>query len=316
MNESLVFLSGESTSIPEAEAKALFLAYDPNSRFNTPEERVLLVRSEADPFLIASRIAFARRVGVMLSDPSDASESVKGRKVRMRVFSLRGRKPSRPARLMRTIDAKVDLVSPDFEFTVIEGKRRYIALTSPLVMRQEWSLRRPRSRAFFHPSAIFPKLSRALINLSRCKKGDVFLDPFAGTGSLLLEADQVGAKALAIDLSAEMARGCLANMKAFGQEWLGVVRGDSFLPPLAHVDAIATDVPYGRTSSTRGKDAESIVRAAVETMPALLRRGSTMVMMHPKHLPVEPSRDWTLEEEHHLYVHKHLTRTVTVLRRR
>ena len=55
-------------------------------------------------------------------------------------------------------------------------------------MRQDWVIRRPRARPFFHPAAIFPKLSRALVNLSRVGAGEVFLDPFCGTGSLLLEA--------------------------------------------------------------------------------------------------------------------------------
>ncbi len=316
-NSYLVLLSGEATSVPEAEAKALFLTYDPGSEFVSPEERILLVRSNADPLLVASRIAFARRVGAVISDPSDVADAVRGRKVRMRVHSLYGRAvPTDPKRLLRSIDAEIDLDNPDFEFTVVKGKRTYLVLSSPTKMRQGWSLRRPRQRAFFHPSAIFPKLSRALVNLSRCREGDVFLDPFAGTGSLPLEAAQVGARVLAIDQSAKMARGSLANMKKFGQEWLGVVRADSLLPPLMGVDAVATDVPYGRASSTWGRDAGSVVRATVETMSALLRSGSRMVMMHPRLVPVEPSSDWALEEEHHLYVHKRLTRTISVLRRR
>jgi len=316
-NRSLVLLSGERTSIPEAEARALFLTYDPSSKFVSPEERVLLVRSTADPLLVASRVAFARRVGFMISDPSEAADAVKGKKVRMRVYSLSvGSAPVDWQKMLQSIDAKIDLEDPDFEFTVVEGKQRYLALSSPLKMSQGWSLRRPRQRAFFHPSAIFPKLSRALVNLSRCREGDVFLDPFAGTGSLPLEAAEVGVKVLAIDQSEEMTHVSLANMKKFEQEWLGVVRCDSFLPPLRGVDAIATDVPYGRASSTWGKDAKSVVQATVETMPALLRRGSRMVMMHPKHVPVEPASDWALEEEHHLYVHKRLTRTITILRRK
>ena len=316
-NRSLVLLSGERTSIPRAEAQALFLTYDSSSKFVSPEERVLIVQSSADPLLVGTRVAFARRVGFMISDPSDAADVIKGKKVRMRVYSLSvGGATNDWQKMLQSIDAKIDLENPDFEFTVVEGKRRYLALSSPLKMSQGWSLRRPRQRAFFHPSAIFPKLSRALVNLSRCRAGDLFLDPFAGTGSLPLEAAEVGAKVLAFDQSEKMTHGLLANMKKFGQQWLGVVRCDSLMPPLSGVNAIATDVPYGRASSTRGRDVRSIVQAAVETMPALLSRGSRMVMMHPKHVPVEPTSDWALEEQHHLYVHKLLTRTITVLRRR
>ena len=315
MNKSLVLLSGEPSTIPEAEAKALFLTYDPSSTFASPEKRVLVVQSKADPSLVASRIAFARRVGSLLSDASEAAEIVRGKKVRAQVYRLGGGEASDPAEVLGSIDAKVDLTNPDFEFTVVDGKKRYVALTSPSEMGQRWHLRRPRHRAFFHPSAIFPKLSRALVNMSRCKEGQVFLDPFAGTSSLPLEAGQVGALVIALDLSVWMTHGSLANMKMFGQEWLGVVRGDSLNLPLGLVDAIATDVPYGRASSTGGRAPESVVQSVLETTPSLLRRGSRMVLMHSSHSEVKSSRDWALEEEHNLYVHKSLTRTISVLRR-
>ncbi|HME18412.1 MAG TPA: hypothetical protein VKF15_01595 [Nitrososphaerales archaeon] len=316
-NRSLVLLSGEPTTIPVAEARALFLAYDPGSRFESPEKGVLLAESAADPFRVASRIAFSKRVGRLVSSPSEVAETVRGKPIRVRSFSLpTGKSPADPEEVLRGLDVRVDLENPAFELTVVEGRRRYIALTSPAGMKQGWSLRRPRRRPFFHPAAIFPKLSRALVNFSRCKEGEFFLDPFAGTGSLAIEASVIGAQVVAFDRAAKMTHGSLANMRKFGQEWLGVVNCDSFSPPVTRVDAIATDVPYGRASSTGGKGAERVVRDALSSAQALLRSGSMLVIMHPKSLPAEPGSGWSFEEEHELYVHKRLTRAITVLRRR
>ena len=315
-NRSLVLLSGEGTSLPEAEARALFLAYDPGSKFESPERRVLLVESEADPLLVSSRIAFARRVGLLIGEPIDAAPKVKGKKVRLRNFDLVTKARLDPGRFLRGVDAEVDLVDPDYEFTLVRGDREYLALTMPGRMRQAWSSRRPRARPFFHPSAIFPKLSRALVNLSRCRAGDLFLDPFAGTGSLALEAALVGARAVALDQVAKMTWGSLANMKHFRQEWLGVVRADAFHAPLTEVDAMATDVPYGRASSTRGRDERDTMQQSLSALPGLLRKGSRLVLMHAQRTRAEGSQDLALEEEHDLYVHKLLTRTITVLRRR
>lgn len=312
----LALLSGEGTTIPEAEARALFLTYDPSSTFESPEPRVLVALSGADPSLVASRIAFSRRVGLLISKASDAARTVKGKRVRFRSFSLGPTEPVDPGKVLEDLDAEVDLEHPDFEFTLVQGKRTYLALTTPEKMNQGWSLRRPRRRAYFHPSAIFPKLSRAIVNLSRVKEGQVFLDPFAGTGSIPIEAAEVGARAVAVDISREMNTGALANMKKFGQRWLGVVRADSQSSPLTLVDAIATDVPYGRASSTGGKEPHVVLQDALETLPRLLRPGSRMVIMHAKRSPMELGSAWALEEEHHLYVHKMLTRTITVLRRR
>ncbi len=314
---SLVLLSGEETTIPAAEAKALFLAYDPGSRFSQPEKRIIIAESKADPMVVGRRVAFARRVGRLIDDPADAADLVKGRKIRLRPFSTAPSKRAVDARaLLRGLDADVDLRRPDFEFTVVDGEKRYIALTAPGLMVQDWHIRRPRRRAFFHPSAIFPKLSRALVNLSRCREGQTLLDPFAGTGSILIEAAEVGILPLGFDQTQKMVNGSLANMKGFAQSWLGVVRADAFNPPVTKVDGVVTDAPYGRASSTRGKGAANVLQLALETFPSILGKGSRLVIMHPKHIPAEPSSELETEEEHYLYIHKRLTRAITVLRRK
>lgn len=316
MTRSLVLLSGEGTTIPEAEARTLFLAYDPRSRFSRPEKRLMVAESEAVPSLVGRRIAFARRVGLMIDAPEDASRLLKGKKVRMKAFRIgTSKREVDPRSILRGLDIVVELTNPDFELTVIDGERRYYAVTVPNEMSQAWHLRRPRSRAYFHPSAIFPKLSRAIVNLTRCKEGQVLLDPFAGTGSILLEASLVGAQPLAVDQTAQMCEGSLANMNKLAQHWLGVIRADAFALPLTQVDAIATDTPYGRASSARGSEPTTVVRRALELFPRLLKSGSRIVMMHPKEVAIQNSSELVVEEEHHLYVHKKLTRTITVLRR-
>ncbi len=316
-NKSVVFLSGEGTSLPEAEAKALFLTYDESSKFESPERRVILAESDADPFLVSPRVAFSRRVGYLLENPLDAAGVVRGKRVRFRSLDLSpGLEPVNPETMMRGIDSRVDLENPDYEFTLIRGRRDYLALTNPGSMRQDWSKRRPRRRAFFHPSAIFPKLSRALVNLSRVKEGRVFLDPFSGTGSLPIEAEEIGARVVASDQVARMARGSLANMNHFGQRWIGVLRADAFHHPLTEVDAVATDVPYGRASSTRGSEARYIVDQALSALPGIMKKDSRLVLMHSRQTVVKGTSELALEEELNLYVHKFLTRTISVLRRR
>ena len=313
----MVLLSGEGTTVPPSEARALFLAYDPRSTFERAEPRVLIADSEADPLAVGARIAFARRVGYLLRSPADASALLTGRRVRFRSFDLSpGRAQPDPADYLEGIGATIDLSSPEYEFTLVRGEREYLAVTAPANMLQGWSLRRPRSRPFFHPSAIFPKLSRALVNMSRCKRGDIFLEPFAGTGSIAIEASLVGAEVVAIDLVAEMARGASSNMRHYAQDWLGVLRADSAHLPVRGVRAAATDIPYGRVSSTRGRLPELMLNLLLPELAHAMGQDSFLVLMHPKSVAVEPAPDFTIEEEHHLHVHKFLTRTITVLKRK
>jgi tRNA (guanine10-N2)-dimethyltransferase len=314
---SLVLLSGEGGTIPAAEARALFYAYDPSPRFESPSPRILIADSEADPFLIGERIAFARRVGQLVGDASEAAELLEGRRVRFRGFDLaRERHLADPGDYLGDLRATIDLRAPEYELTLVSGDREYLAVTSPGTMAQGWSRRRPRQRPFFHPAAIFPKLSRALVNLSRCVEGDIFIDPFAGTGSIPLEASMVGCRVAAFDVAEKMVRGAKRNMRHFHQEWLGAVRADSGLLPVTAADAVATDVPYGRASSTRGLGPGEVMDMALSTLADVARPGATVVMMHQKEVAAEAGADFSLLEEHDLQVHKRLTRTISVLRRR
>ena len=316
-NSALVLLSGEGTTLPLAEARALFLSEDPHTSFKIAQYPLLLAETEADPFAVGSRIAFARRVGRAVDSPAEAAEMLHGRRVRVRVFDIRAGLPDPDeGSYLEGIDATIDLKAPQLELTVVRGDDTYFAVSDPMSMKQGWSRRRPRQRRFFHPSAIFPKLARALVNMTRCKPGEVFLDPFAGTGSLTIEADMVGAAPIAVDLSERMTVGSLRNMHQFSQEWLGVIRSDSFKIPVTRVGAIATDVPYGRAASTGGRPQGGLLGEALEVLPGLLEAGRRMVVMHSDQTQVESTSKLELEEEHSLYVHKLLTRTISIFRRR
>ena len=317
----LFLLSGESTTIPAAEASALVRMQDGSATFESPEGRVLIASARADPQGIAGRIAFARRVGHVVEDgrlDGDQLRSLREGTYRVSVFELEGKRPDSGrmvSDLADRIGGRVDLANPDREVTIVRGAGDYVALTRPSLMRQGWVSRRPRARPFFHPAAIFPKLSRALVNLTRIDEGEVFLDPFCGTGSLLLEACELGAAPLGADRDARMVRGALSNMRSFRQEWLGTVRAEISRAPFSSVDGIATDIPYGRAASTAGSSAADVLESLRCTALGLLRAGRRLVVMHPKSVGVGDGRGFELEEEHDLYIHRKLTRTISVLRR-
>lgn len=320
-SRTLFLLSGESSTIPLAEAMALVRMQDESATFEHPERRVLIASSRADPESIARRIAFTNRVGEIVPDgrlDEGRLRSLGRGKYRVSVFELNGRRPN-SAGLVRDyagqIGGRVDLENPDLEVTVVRGARDYVALTRPSVMKQRWAPRRPRARPFFHPSAMFPKISRALVNMTRVGQGQVFLDPFCGTGSLLLEAYELGARPVGSDRDSRMTHGALRNMASFGQEWLGVVRADIGRAPLSGVDGIATDIPYGRASSALGSNAGAMMESLRSTASDLLARGRRLVVMHPKTVAVRDGPDFRVEEEHDIYIHRRLTRTISVLRR-
>jgi putative methyltransferase (TIGR01177 family) len=312
-------LSRESTGIPEAEARALVSDLDPEAKFDSPEGGLLIAETSADPAAMEARVAFSRRVGLLVPDGRLDDEHVsllRSGTYRVRVFGVGGLEDEEALidSIAEKVEGRVSLDSPDREVSAYVGEgRTYLAITMPLSMRQGWATRRPRSRAFFHPSAIFPKLSRALVNLSGVQPGEAFLDPFCGTGSLLIEASIVGAEPVGIDIARKMVRGARRNSIKYGQPWLGLVRADSRSLPLREVGAAATDIPYGRASSAGGRKSSEILESLVDGAPAVLPRGRKLVVMHPKSLEVEAGA-LTVEQQLEIYIHRTLTRTITVMR--
>jgi tRNA G10 N-methylase Trm11 len=96
----------------------------------------------------------------------------------------------------------------------------------------------------YHTSSSLPaRVARALVNLVAHPAGTI-LDPFCGTGSILLEARTMGLEALGIDNNPRMVGMSRGNLAHFGYP-AAVELGDA-LTISQTADAIITDLPYGR----------------------------------------------------------------------
>ncbi|MFQ5892317.1 MAG: TIGR01177 family methyltransferase, partial [Candidatus Methanofastidiosia archaeon] len=125
--------------------------------------------------------------------------------------------------------------------------KRFVGKTY-LKNREKFEVRKPQNRPFKKPLSLHPKFARLICNLSRAK--EEVLDPFCGTGGILIEAGLMGLKPLGLDIQDEMVSGCTQNLLYFNIENFDVKEGDaSFLRDyFSEVEAVATDVPYGRGS--------------------------------------------------------------------
>jgi tRNA G10 N-methylase Trm11 len=77
--------------------------------------------------------------------------------------------------------------------------------------------------------------------------GDTFVDPCCGVGTVLIEADRVGARALGLDISLSRVAMAQANLRYFGCR-ATVEQGDARELKGAF-DAAVIDLPYGRTTN-------------------------------------------------------------------
>jgi len=182
--------------------------------------------------------------------------------------------------------------------------------------------RSPGRRPFFKPGPLSPRLSRAFVNLSRLRRGDVYLDPFCGTGGFAIEACLIGAsRCLCGDLDWAMVRGAPRNLEAYckGHAWLAAAWNAARLPVAPRsVDAVATDPPYGRSTTTGGQGYVGLVRGFLARAAEAVKPGRYIVYAGP-----EKFKPWRLAEEAGLrvvdriemFVHGSLTRVIVVARR-
>lgn len=178
--------------------------------------------------------------------------------------------------------------------------------------------RRPHSS----PVSLEPRLARALVNLTRAAPGERLLDPLCGTGGILLEAAALGLEAWGSDLDPDMVEGARANLAHFG------LRGNVFASDVgdaprhlaargaAPVDAVATDLPYGRSSTLHREPRDRLYARTFEAIASVLKPRGNAVVGLPHGEPLDAlGSSLELVDEFRVRAHRSLTRRFVRLRR-
>ena len=334
-------LSGEHDAIPESEVLACMRALDIGHDIVKSGEQCLLLKIGGDPCeisgILSTRLAMTHRiVSVILEcDPLESSilESVRDAEIavpRGETFSVRVKQikgsfvPSiRMERLIgevifeRNSGAKVDLANPDHRFRAIVTKDSCVfgEVLASIDRKQFWD-RKPHKKPFFYPGAISPDIARALVNLCEIRTGDLVLDPFCGTGGILLEAGMIRARVLGIDVQESMVRGADLNLRSHGFEYQ-LASGDACNLPLkdGSIDAVVTDPPYGRSAVVMAKSVESLYRNALLEIYRVMKRRGHAVVVSDFELPWADEIGFVVTGLYKNRVHRSLTRHIMVLRK-
>jgi tRNA (guanine10-N2)-dimethyltransferase len=222
--------------------------------------------------------------------------------------------------LKSTSGTKVDLEKPDKTFLgVLTSHKLVFGLKLTEITPKTFSERRPRKKPFFHPSAMPSKLARCMVNLAHAKSGELVLDPFAGTGSVMIEAALIGCRVLGLDVQRKMLTGCRENLEHFKLEPEGLLVADSRKLPLTKIEHIITDPPYGRSATTMKSTTKRIVTDLLQSASRLLAAGQRICIASPKTLNiVQVGKEVGYDhiESHFAYVHRTLTREIAVFENR
>jgi tRNA (guanine10-N2)-dimethyltransferase len=173
------------------------------------------------------------------------------------------------------------------------------------------------ARPFFRSVVVPRRRARCLVNLTGIRPGQRLLDPFCGTGALLVEAALLGAAAFGSDVDRAMVTGCHANL-SFENVVADVRRIDArTLGDWGLVfDAVVTDLPYGRSASAHGVQLPDLFRAFLDAAASVVRDGARVVVMAPAGLPEPSDTLFDVAAVLRERVNRSLTREIWVLYRR
>ena len=195
----------------------------------------------------------------------------------------------------------------------------YIAIEKYHLDKKHFEDIKPHKRPFFYPGSMSPKLARCMVNLSRVKAGQLLLDPFCGTGGILIEAGLIGCKVVGSDVNWKMKNGSAINL-----DYCGIKDYRTFhldvreLRMYEKVASVVTDPPYGISTSTGDIDGDDIFKEFFHAIYDNMAEDAYLCMASPHYVDLNPMIDevgFELVEQYSIKMHRSLTRIISVIKK-
>ncbi len=165
-----------------------------------------------------------------------------------------------------------------------------------------------------HPTAMHPKMAKALVNLLNPKNNELIIDPFCGACGILTEAGLMNIRFIGYDIDQGMLKRAKTNLdfnkvnpKLYELKQQDVLKSDS-----KKMKNIITDVPYGQ-SSLMSQDRNTLYSEFIKKIS-----GKAVIVM-PDHVDYKKilknnlNKKLKIEKIIDYYVHKSLTRKITII---
>lgn len=340
MDRLFFLLSGEHDNLPSSELEAILKAEDYG--YTVLEKLDQTLRLEADLGCVEAvkrRAALTRICGLELfSCNAEQTRIIKAARAvdlgeflrNGESFAIRVKRVKNHASkinkmalesklgeiVLNRTKTRVNLGNPDKTFMGVLTNGKFIfGVRLAEIPPKPFMQRRPKTKPFFHPSAMPAKLARSMVNLAKPRTGELVFDPFCGTGGMLVEAALIGCQVLGSDIKKKMAHGTVLNLRHFDIDAEGVIVADARSLPVSRVDCVVTDPPYGRSATTLKRGTRQIVEDALRSVDGLLTEGKRVCIAAPETLNIKSIGTvlgYRHLESHLVYVHRSLTREIAV----
>jgi len=326
-------LSKEHSTLPKAEVIACLQAENIHYKIVETNEDILIIETSAKTGKLkqlANRLSFTFHVNEFLFSCKPSPETIKQNAmdnplktkgsiaVRYKNRSNKTDSQSVVKALAEiyTKDRPVSLEKPDSEIrALLADTNVYVGINITEIDRSRFEQRKVQHRPFFSPISLHPKLARALVNLSAIKNNETLYDPFCGTGGILIEAGLIGAKVIGSDIERKMVDGGKKTLDFYSIKECKLFCSDigDIKNYVSEVDAVVTDLPYGKSTTTKGEDIRGLYKRAFENIANVLKKhGRAVIGLSNKEMIALGKSYFSLIEVHEWRAHRSLTRYFAV----
>ncbi len=216
---------------------------------------------------------------------------------------------------------KVNLSKPKTLIRVVVYQNDfYVAIEKIKLNKKHFEDSKPHKRPFFYPGSMSPKLARCMVNLSRVKEGELLLDPFCGTGGILIEAGLIGCKVVGSDINWKMKNGTSINLDHYGITDYRTFNLDvRELKMYEKVSAVVTDPPYGISTSTGDIEGDDIFKEFFKSIYDNMEDDAYLCMASPHYVDLMPMAEdvgFDIVEQYGIKMHRSLTRLISIIRKK
>ena len=342
--ELLCIQSQEHPELPLAELKAVMECENIDAQINPITEGLVILYNIADEDMcdyyriLTKRLGYTHEVHELIlksdvdnlshdvesvdwSEYIDETFAVRVKRIRTEVDTVGMERELGTLILDNCDNIKVNLSKPKTLIRVVAyGNKLFVAIERIKLNKKHFEESKPHKRPFFYPGSMNPKLARCMVNLSRIREGQLLLDPFCGTGGILIEAGLIGCKVVGSDIYWKMQNGTGINLDYYGITDYRTFHLDvRELKMYEKVSSVVTDPPYGISTSTGDVDGEEIFKEFFHAIYDNMKDDAYLCMASPHYVDLNPMVDevgFEIVEQYGIKMHRSLTRIISVIKKK
>ena len=223
---------------------------------------------------------------------------------------------------------KVNLGNPKTHIEIFFAKDKVYCCLLLGKLKHSFEERKSHLRPRPSPISLHPKLARAMANLTGAEEDEVILDPFCGSGGILIEAGLMEMKTIGYDINKKMIWKSMVNLKHYKIKnyKLGI---KDFFKINKKYKYIISDLPYGLNTNIMKnirvtkhnkkqlkKYLEEFYFKVVKKLDRILIKRAVIIFpSYINYKRIIKSSKLKLKNEFESYVHSNLTRKIVVLER-